>query len=222
VTDPLHDLGLELARGVSAALDVPPLDFHTGQIIEWDSNNNTNRVLVLGVIMENLPILTSANTSGLVVGAAVGVLRVRTQFFVVGRVVSQDSGLVNPQFTVPLYPQFIRAGAANDVIYSYVLSSTNDPYWEGRLKASFPYLVVDGIWGPTGVGSTATFELQIGGTTVGSWTESTLVNDRRGPYDIRNWASFDWVVVKVVMTSNTGPLTNVAFQVLACYFRDTL
>lgn len=222
MTDPLLDLGLELARARSAALDMPTIDFHTGQIIAWNSNTNTNRILVLGTIMENLPILTAANTSGLVVGAAVGILRVKTQYFVLGRVVNQDSGLVNPMFTVPLYPQFVRAGAANDVIYSYVLSSTNDPYWEGRLRASFPYIVVDGIWGPAGVGSTATFELQVGGQTIGSWTESTVVNDRRGPFDITNWVNFNWVVIQVVMTANTGPLTNVAFQVLACYFTDTL
>lgn len=220
MTDPLLDLGLELARARSAALDMPTIDFHTGQIIDWNSSDNTNRILVLGTVMENLPILTAANTSGLVIGAAVGILRVKTQYFVIGRIVNQDSGLVNPQFTIPLYPQFIRAGAANDVIYSYVLSSTNDPYWEGRFRASFPYIEIDGIWGPAGVGNTATFELQIGGQTVGSWTESTVVNDRRGPFDVRNWASFDWVVIKVVMTSNTGALTNVAFQVLACYFRD--
>lgn len=216
----LADLG-EVLAGINAeATAMATLDFHTGQIIAWDGDSQTNQVLVLGTVMFNLPVLTSANTTGLEVGTAVGILRVRTQYFILGRIVDQTSGLVNPQFPIVMYPMFRPNGVASEVQYYYIDSTALNASWEGRIKASFPFVEVDGIWGPAGVGRTATFAMRVGGTTIGTWTESTVVVARRGPYDIRSFAGQDWLKIEVVMTATTGALTNVAFQVLGCYFRD--
>lgn len=215
------DLGLTLATVARGALDPPSLDFHIGRIISWNSTTASNQVEVLGRIMNDLPVLTSAGSVGLEDDVLVGILKVRTQYFILGRIVDQSTGLVNPQFPIVMYPLFRPGGAANDVIYYYILSSANDPTWEGRIRVSFPYVEIDGIWGPSGVGNTATYELRVSGVVVGTWTESTVVVTRRGPYDIRSFLGQDWAKIEVVLVSTTGALNNVAFQVLGCYFRDT-
>lgn len=217
---PLNSLGEVLAGIHAQATAMPTLDFHTGQIIAWDGDSQTNQVLVLGRLMNNLPILTSAGMTGFEVGASVGILRIRTQYFVLGRIVDQGTGLVNPQFPIVLYPLFRPEGAASDVIYYYILSSAIGASWEGRIKVSHPYVEIDGIWGPGGASATATYELRLGGTAVGSWTESGVVTARRGPYDIRSFTGQDWLKIEVVLTATTGALNNVAIQPLGCYFRD--
>lgn len=218
MSGPLGDLGEVLAGVHAIATAMPTLDFHTGQIIAWDGVGQTNQVLVLGRVMFNLPVLTSANTTGLEVGASVGILRVRTQYFILGRVVDQTSGLVNPQFPIVLYPQFISNGAASS-IGQYRVNSGVLATWEGRVRVSFPYIEVDGVWGNlSGVGST-TYELKLGGTTYGSWTDTTLSVGRRGPYDVRDRIGQDWLKIELAITASTGAGEK-AFQPLGCYFRD--
>jgi len=220
VSLPLDSISQTLSDVHAFAVAEADLAFHTGQIISWDSNTNANQVLVLGSLIDNLPVLTSASTTGLEVGVSVGILKVRARYFILGRIVDQTSGLVNPQFPIVLYPLFRPGGAVNDVIYYYIASTANDPSWEGRIKVSHPYVMIDGIWGPAIGGATATFELRVGGTTVGSWTESSIQVAQRGPFDVRSFLGLDWLRIEVVMSSTTGPLNNVAFQVLGCFFRD--
>lgn len=197
---------------------MPTLDFHTGQIIAWDGTGQTNQVLVLGRLMFNLPILTSANTTGLEVGASVGILRVRTQYFIIGRVVDQSSGLVNPQFPIILYPQFQSNLVASEIGYWHIDTGVLAT-WEGRIKVSFPFIEVDGVWGnASGTGST-TYALKLGGTTYGSWTETTLDVNRKGPFDVRDRIGQDWLKVEIAITASTGTGEK-AFQPLGCYFRD--
>lgn len=214
----LADLGEVLATVHAQATAMPTLDFHTGQIIAWDGDSQTNQVLVLGTVMFNLPVLTSANTTGLEVGAAVGILRVRTQYFILGRVVDQATGLINPQFPIVLYPQFVPNIAADTTGY-YIVSNGTLATWEGRIKVSFPFIEVDGVWGnATGAGST-TYALKLGGTTYGSWTSTTLEVNRKGPFDVRDRIGQDWLKVEVAITVSTGS-GNKAIQPLGCYFRD--
>lgn len=221
MTDPLLDLGQELARARAAALEMPNIDFHTGQIIAWDSTNFTNQILVLGTLMENLPILTAASTSGLVVGASVGILRVKTQYFILGRIVEQSSGLVNPQFPIVLYPQFANnlvpgAGIGYNRVDVGVLA-----YWEGRIKVSFPFIEVDGIWGiASGVGS-VTYDVRVNLTQVGTWTiNSGLVAQKFGPFDVSQFLGFDWLLITVGINASSGTGER-AIQPVACYFSDS-
>lgn len=218
MSTPLGDLGQVLASIHHETVQMPSLDFHTGQILAWNGTGQTNRVLVLGTVMTNLPILTSANMTGFEVGSAVGILRVRTQYFILGRIVDQSSGLVNPQFPIVLYPQFVP-NIATGVTGYYIVANGVLATWEGRIKVSFPYIEVDGVWGnSTGVGST-TYELRLGGTTYGSWTSTTLEVSRKGPFDVRARTGQDWLKIEVAITSSTGA-GNKAVQVLGCYFRD--
>jgi hypothetical protein len=209
----------EVLAGIHAEVTaMPTLDFHTGQIIAWDGTNQTNQVLVLGRTMFNLPVLTSANMTGFELGSSVGILRVRTQYFILGRIVDQSSGLVNPQFPIVLYPQFVP-NITTDTLGYYVISNGKLATWEGRIKVSFPFIEIDGVWGnSTGAGST-TYELKLGGTTYGSWTSTTLDVSRKGPFDVRERVGQDWLKVEVAITASTGS-GNKAIQPLGCYFRD--
>jgi hypothetical protein len=218
VGDALTDIGQVLAGVHAVTVAEAPLAFHTGQILAWDSDSNTNQVLVLGTVMDNLPVLTSANTTGLEVGASVGVLKVRMRYFILGRIVDQSSGLINPQFPIVLYPQFTPVTAAGTIGY-WTVNNGVLATWEGRIKVSFPYIEVDGVWGnASGAGST-TYALKLGGTTYGSWTSTTLDVSRKGPFDVRDRIGQDWLKIEVAITASTGSGTK-AIQPLACYFRD--
>lgn len=218
MSTPLGDLGQVLAGIHHETVQMPTLDFHTGQILAWDGTGQTNQVLVLGTVMINLPILTSANMTGFEVGSAVGILRVRTQYFILGRIVDQSSGLVNPQFPIVLYPQFQSNLTASELGYA-IVDTAILATWEGRIKVSFPYIEIDGVWGnASGAGST-TYALKLGGTTYGTWTSTTLEVSRKGPFDVRERTGQDWLKVEVAITASSG-VGEKAVQVLGCYFRD--
>lgn len=218
MTDPL-DLGLTLARVGKAALEAPTLDFHTGRIISWNSTTATNRVEVLGRIMVNLPVLTSAGSVGLENDVLVGILKVRTQYFILGRIVDQSTGLVNPQIPIVLYPQFITNGVAGSA-GAWRVNSGVLVQWEGRIRPHFPYITVDGIWGNLSGSGSTTYQLTVDLVVVGTWTETTLVVDKRGPFDIRQFIGGDWLRIELKISASTGTGEK-AIQPLGCYFRDT-
>ena len=214
----LLDLGTVLANVSAEAHERQSIDVHTGQIIAWDSTNNMNQVLVLGRVLNDLPILTSAGMTGFEIGASVAVLRVRTQFFILGRIVGQGSGLVNPQFPIVLYPQF-QPNLAVDTLGYAIVSVGVLATWEGRVKVSHSYVEVDGVWGnSSGAGST-TYELKLGGVTYGSWTETVLDVNRKGPFFVGDRVGQDWLKIEVAITASTGTGQK-AIQPLGCYFRD--
>lgn len=218
MSSPLYDLS-EVLAGVHAVTTAEAtLAFHMGQIITWDSDSNTNTVLVLGTVIPNVPVLTSANTTGLEVGASVGILKVRTRYFILGRIVDQSSGLINPQFPIVLYPQFISNGTASTIGQSRVNTGVLAT-WEGRIKVSFPFVEIDGVWGNLSGSGSTTYAIKLGGTTVGSWTATTLSVGRRGPYDVRSFTGQDWLKIELAITASTGTGEK-AFQPLGCYFRD--
>ncbi len=213
------ELGQVLAQSYESATGMPNLDFHTGEIITWNSTTATNTVRVQGIILNNLPVLTSAGSVGLEAGVVVGLLKVRTQYFILGRVVNQNTGLVNPQFPIVLYPQFENKRPADALGYSYVSSTVVNASWEGRIKVSFPYIAIDGVWGTTG--TSATYQLLLAGNVVGQWTHTAIGAFTYGPFDIRDYLGLDWVRVDVKFASAVGA-GDVALQVLGCYFRDSL
>lgn len=221
MTNPLTDVAQVLAQARARALDMSSIDFHTGQIIAWDSDNNTNQVLINGVIMSNIPVLTSAGITSFQLGVSVGILRVRTQYFILGRVVEQSSGLVNPQFPIVLYPQFANnllpgAGIGYNRVDVGVLA-----YWEGRIKVSFPFIEVDGIWGIASGAGSVTYDVSVNLTQVGSWTiTSGLVAQKFGPFDISQYLGFDWLIITVGINASSGTGER-AIQPVACYFSDS-
>lgn len=94
----VDDLAELLARGGtdprSSASDLrgePELGFHQGRVVDWDQVTGTNRVEVAGTILADLPAL---NISDMVIvgpGDLVGILRFRSTFFILGRIVQPNS-----------------------------------------------------------------------------------------------------------------------------------
>ena len=194
------------------------LGFHTGTVVSWDEDAATNSVRILGTVVSNLPVLTAAGIVGLSAGDTVGILRFKSTYFILGRIVSQDSGLVNPQFPVVLYPQFtskVAAGALGPpAVDSGVL-----PTWEGRVKPAHPFIEVDGIWGNLSGSGSTTYAVKLGGATVGSGTSTTLDVARKGPFDVTSYMGQDWLKIELAVTASTGTGEK-AVAPLAMYFRQ--
>jgi hypothetical protein len=214
------ELGPVLAQSYATTRDKSSLDVYFGELLEWNPVVFNNAVRVRGTVVYDLPVLTSAGLIGLNVGDVVQLLRVRTQYFIVGRVVDQNSGLVNPQYSIVMYPQFKAIRASGAPGYWNVANGTLAS-WEGRIKISFPYVEFDGTWGPDTGGSTTTYSVIVGGVTVGSWTETAVVTARRGPFPIQDFTGNDWEMIEVKITATTGG-GNAALQVMGAYFRDSL
>lgn len=195
------------------------LGFHTGTVVSWDEDAGTNSVRVLGTTLTNLAVLTAAGSVGLQANDTVGILRFKSTYFILGRIVNQDSGLVNPQFPVILYPQFasnLVAGTTGTARVNTGVLAT----WEGRVKPAHPLIEVDGIWGNLSGSGSTTYALKFGGTTVGSWTSTTLEVARKGPFDVASYAGQDWLKVELAITASTGTGEK-AIQPLGVYFRQS-
>lgn len=213
------DLAPLLASTPVANTGMPDFGWHQGEVVAWNSDTGSNQIRVAGTVVADLPVLTSAGSVSLEAGTVVGVLRYRTSYFVVGRVVLPGDGLAQPQQAIPMYPQFNPndpPGAVGYVTLSLgVLAS-----WEGRARPTQPYIEVDGVWGiATGTGS-ITYEVRIGGTAYGSATFTGLSVSRLGPFDVRDRIGLDWQKIEVVITSSTGTAGERAFGLLGAYFRQ--
>ena len=84
------DLGLLL--GGIAAGSGSEIAFHTGVITSWDELTGVNTVNVGGTDMANLSVLSPSTTIGLRAGMAVGVLRVRSKYFILGKISAPGAG----------------------------------------------------------------------------------------------------------------------------------
>lgn len=62
------------------------LGFHTGVIRSWDELTGANTVEVGGTSLTNLSVLSAAGTIHLRAGDTVAVMRVRTQYFILGKI----------------------------------------------------------------------------------------------------------------------------------------
>jgi hypothetical protein len=212
------DLSVALASTPALDTGLPDFGFHQGLVLEWNSNNSTNRIRVAGSDLDNLSVLTSAGSVSLEPGTIVGILRYRTSYFVLGRVVSPGSGLVQPQTPILLYPQFLSNGTAGSIgtarVNSGVLAT-----WEGRVRPNAPYVEVDGIWGNLSGSGSTTYQLKLGGTKVGEWIATTLDVNRKGPFDVRPYIGQDWLKIELAITASTGTGEK-AIQPLGTYFRQ--
>lgn len=84
------DLGLLL--GGIAAGSGSEIAFHTGVITSWDETTGVNTVNVGGTDMANLSVLSPSTTIGLRAGMPVGVLRVKTRYFILGKIAAPGAG----------------------------------------------------------------------------------------------------------------------------------
>lgn len=85
------DLGL-LLGGLAVASGGDEVGFHTGVITSWDETTGVNTVNVGGTDMANLSVLSPSTTIGLRVGMPVGVLRVKTRYFILGKIAAPGAG----------------------------------------------------------------------------------------------------------------------------------
>lgn len=200
--------------------DGPGLNLHIGLISKWDDTTGSNEVMVSGRPLTNLSVLASAGLTALVPGTTVLIQKWKSTWVILGRIVTQASGLASPQFPIVLYPLFRPNGLAGATghwqVNAGVLAS-----WEGRARISYPAIMVDGIWGvSTGTG-TVTYEARVGGVVVGSWSFSSpgLSVSRHGPFRVDEFIGNDWEKVEVVITASTGTGER-AFQVLGAYFQQ--
>lgn len=69
----------------------PDLVFRQGLVVSWNPAGGTNEIEVAGTSLTNLPTLASNELSVFKPGDAVGLLRVRSQYFVLGRIVVPGS-----------------------------------------------------------------------------------------------------------------------------------
>lgn len=68
------------------------IDFHQGQVLTWNPSDNTSTVRVLGTVLNDLPVLSSGAVL-LGVGDSVGILKIKSQYFILGRVSTVQQGL---------------------------------------------------------------------------------------------------------------------------------
>lgn len=223
------NLATALTAQIGAAANSGDLRFHQGLVLTWDSNTGANTVSIAGTAVPNVQVLTSAGMVSLAPGDPVMVLRYKSKYFIVGRVVGVGSGLVQPMWPIAVYPAFIPVGSPGTHINYYTVNVGVTTYWEGRARMSHPKIEVDGLWGnASGVG-TNVYQLQVDNTVVGQWTTtgglvvghgSVLAGLSAGGFDVSSYLGRDWVGIKVVLAAN-GSSGQVAFQPLGVFFRQS-
>lgn len=195
------------------------LDLHIGLITRWDDTTGANEVVVDGSPLVNLSVLASAGLTALVPGTTVLVQKWRTTWIILGRVVTQASGLASPQFPIVMYPMFRPNGAASVTGY-WAINVGVLATWEGRARISYPAIVFDGVWGIASGAGSITYEARAGGTAIGSWTVTTgAAPSRQGPFRVDDRIGQDWLKIEIVITASTGTGER-AFQILGAYFQQ--
>jgi hypothetical protein len=199
-------------------IGTPPSNFgyRQGTVIAWDNDTGANLIHVAGSDLPNLPIITQADVYNIRIGDTVAVIKFNDSYAVLGKIKSIGQGTL--WMPVPLYPQFNPIGAAGTTGYWAVdvgiLAS-----WEGRIYVTHQaFIQIDGVWGESSGANTVTYELQLGGTAVGSWTTTGLDVGRKGPFSITAFRDQQFLKVEVKITSSVGSGT-VALQVLGCFLR---
>lgn len=156
-----------------------------------------------------------------------------TQFWALtdreGRVSFSDDalagkGLARPWLPVYLTPTYVPSTPAVGVTGTWCLDSTQVAtevgLWEGRASITHPWIQVDGVWGHATGSGTVTYRLKVNGTQVGTWTATSGVVSRQGPFSVANWVGYDWSPVTVTAEQATGSGA-VRCHVLGCYLTQS-
>lgn len=80
-----------ISQSIGGAPELPDLGFHQGLITAFDITNGQNTVLVAGEPIVNIPMLNIGDTTNLNSGDVVAVLRYKTRYFILGRIVLPNS-----------------------------------------------------------------------------------------------------------------------------------
>lgn len=125
----------------------PDMEFRQGTIIDWDPEFGTNTIQVGNTSLTDLPTLSANGEVTLYPGDVVGILRVRSQYFILGRIATTNdqrrnavsAGFMAPTITQPtllpgttstsdttLWTGFNLRGAAQLYfqVFTYVPAST--------------------------------------------------------------------------------------------------
>lgn len=193
------------------------LGYRQGTVVTWNEDSGTNTVNVAGTDFVNLPIISQSDVRNIRPGDAVAVIRYNDSYAVLGKIKGLSQGTL--WMPVVLYPQFEPLTAAGSGGYATVNAGTLVT-WEGRIYAThYSSIHIDGVWGQASGSNTVTYELQLGGATVGTWTTVTSFEvSQKGPFNITLYKDQSFLKVEVKITSSVGSGT-VAIQVLGCFLR---
>lgn len=108
--DPTTALAELLAPHNARAQGLDELGFHQGIVTAWNNETGENTVIVAGAAINDLPMLNLGDTTNIIVGDTVAVIRYRNAYFIIGRVV------------VPNTDSFASSSFAYDTFYGH---STN-------------------------------------------------------------------------------------------------
>lgn len=138
----------------------------------------------------------------------------------------KNGGVAEPWIPVPLYPLFNDAGYPDQADnYASLPASecTGSSLWEGRIgKVSHPRIQIDGVWGRyTGGGAVPSYALEVGGSDVGTWSQTAFTGAMRGPYDISSLLGQTDVPVRLRISATGTGTDRIAMQVLGCWLRQT-
>jgi hypothetical protein len=73
--------------------DTPEI-LHVGTVLAWDPNTGANTVLMAGAPVNDLPMLNIGDTTNLAVGDTVVILKQKSAFFILGRVVAPHTSAI--------------------------------------------------------------------------------------------------------------------------------
>src|SRR5699024_8347073 len=73
-----------------------PVGWHQGQIIHWDNHTGENAIRVLGTTIYNLPLLSVTDSIMLTEGDTVGILRFKSTYFLLGRIIPPGGHVRSP------------------------------------------------------------------------------------------------------------------------------
>lgn len=106
----------------------PGADYAQGTILEFDRNTGENAVSVNGTVLENLPILNSNDVISLRTNHVVGLLKWKSQWFILGRI------------TIPGSTEFAAAATAAASGYTNASGLTHGTSWstKGSLVFAVP------------------------------------------------------------------------------------
>lgn len=101
----------------------------------------------------------------------------------------QNGGIAEPWVYVPMYPRFVSTNFTNQTNAEPVLPASacnGGVVWEGRIgKVSHPYIQFDHVTGRvSGTNATPTYTYWVGGTQMGTFTDSAYQFHLAGPFDI--------------------------------------
>lgn len=117
-------------------------------------------------------------------------------------------GLAEPWMGVPMTPNY---SMASSTVWQYMnlpvaSVATETILWTGVVPSiRHGFMAVQGLWGTASGSNSSTFNLKLAGTTVGTWSETALVNAARGPFDVSAYLTLHSVTATITcIATGTG------------------